>query len=142
MDDDEAEALAEKSRDDALAALWFSWDQAYEIGIDADGQWRARRRDGLGERMAADDPDDLRRQIRADYEFKPVERADPPADAAGVCGVGQVAAEMRLRRQQPGARMELREVRLAFGADLEAVYAPTGRVLAGVREEDGTVTWS
>lgn len=63
-------------------------------------------------------------------------------DAGGSCGVGQVAAEMRLRRQQPGARMELREVRLALGADLEALYEPTGRVLAGVREDDGTVTWS
>jgi len=49
---------------------------------------------------------------------------------------------MRLRRQQPGARMELREVRLALGADLEALYEPTGRVLAGVHEDDGTVTWS
>jgi hypothetical protein len=63
-------------------------------------------------------------------------------NADGACGVGQVAAEQRLRRSVPGARMELHEVQLALGADLEAVYEPTGRTLAGVREDDGSVTWS
>ena len=62
--------------------------------------------------------------------------------ADGACGVGRVAAEARLRRLVPGARMELHEVQLALDADLEAVYKPTGRVLAGVREDDGSVTWT
>jgi len=63
-------------------------------------------------------------------------------DADGASGVGQVAAEARLLRQLPGARMEMREVRIALGTDLEPFYQPTGRTLSGVHEADGSVTWT
>jgi hypothetical protein len=62
-------------------------------------------------------------------------------DTAGVSGIGQASAEAHLRRQLPGARVVLREVRLSVGADLEGVYEPTGAELVGVREEDGTISW-
>jgi hypothetical protein len=76
---DEAAAMAAGPLDDALAALWFDWDTAYLIEVTDDGEWRARRRDGLGGWLTAVGPDELRQMIREDYAMKPVPRPDPPA---------------------------------------------------------------
>jgi len=63
----------------ALEALQFGWGEAYEIGADDAGYW-ARRRDGLGGTMTADDPEKLREQVIADYSVKPVPRDADPAE--------------------------------------------------------------
>jgi predicted Rdx family selenoprotein len=63
----------------ALSALQFGWGTAYEIGADEEGYW-ARRRDGLGGKITADAPDELREQIRADYDLKHVSREFAPAE--------------------------------------------------------------
>lgn len=65
--------------DPALEALRFSWGEAYVLGPDGDGYW-ALRRDGLGGKITAGDPDELRKAIREDYELKKVPRGlFPPA---------------------------------------------------------------
>jgi hypothetical protein len=68
----EADALAAASRADALTALWFDYDQAYEVEVTENGDWRGRRLDGLGGWMTESGPDELRRQLREDYDLKPV----------------------------------------------------------------------
>jgi len=75
---DEAGPLASKSGADALAALWFDYDQAYLIEVTEDGEWRWRRLDGLGGWTTASGPDQLRQQVREDYALKPVPRPGPP----------------------------------------------------------------
>ena len=67
-------------------------------------------------------------------------------DSGTASGVGDedgalAGAERHLRRQLPGARALLSEVRLVVGADLEELYEPTGVTLVGVRQADGTITW-
>jgi hypothetical protein len=62
---------------DALGALRFGWDDAYDIGRDDQRGYWARRRDGL-----ADDPDALWSAIRADYAVKRVP-CGLPAGKAG-----------------------------------------------------------
>jgi hypothetical protein len=67
-------------------------------------------------------------------------------DAAGACGVGDESgarehAEAHLRRQLPGARALLRQVRLVVGADLEGAYERTGPTVAATREADGSIAW-
>lgn len=57
--------------DDALEAIRFGWDEAYEI---EGSPWRARRRDGLGGWIDAASADSLRRAITDDYAMKPVPR--------------------------------------------------------------------
>jgi hypothetical protein len=57
----------------ALEALEFNWGDAYEIGCE-DGEWWFGRRDGIGGRERASAPDELRRMIVADYEFRPVRK--------------------------------------------------------------------
>ena len=54
------------------------WGEAYEIVTG--GRFRARRRDGQGGWLEADDPDALYVQIRDDYRRERVPRDyDPPA---------------------------------------------------------------
>ena len=62
----------------ALTALRYGWGEAYEIDVDAEGTWRARRRDGLGDAITEGDPEALAAAIFADYSLKPVPR-DPSA---------------------------------------------------------------
>ncbi len=66
----------------ALSALRFGWGEAYRIGWDAVRGWWAKRRDGLGGDITADDPDELWHAIREDYDLKPVPR-DGAAGEAG-----------------------------------------------------------
>jgi hypothetical protein len=75
---DEADPLASESRTDALAALWFDYDQAYVIEVTKAGEWRWRRRDGLGGWTTANGPDELRQEVREDYDLKPVPRPERP----------------------------------------------------------------
>ena len=82
--DDEAEPLGDGSTADALAALWFDYDEAYKIEVTGDGEWRWRRLDGLGGWTTASGPDELRRQVREDYDLKPVPRPDPPRAGLGL----------------------------------------------------------
>jgi hypothetical protein len=59
--------------EDALEALRFHWGEAYEIEAPG-GQWRAKRRDGLGGWTEASGPDGLDTAISADYAVKAVPR--------------------------------------------------------------------
>ena len=58
----------------ALETLRWDWDTAYMIGHDEQRGWWAARRDKIGELIAADDPDALRREIAENYAVKPVPR--------------------------------------------------------------------
>jgi hypothetical protein len=60
-----------KAAMNALDALRYDWGSAYEIE-GADDEWRARRLDGLGGWIEAENPSDLRNQIFSDYAIKPV----------------------------------------------------------------------
>jgi hypothetical protein len=67
-------------------------------------------------------------------------------DSGSASGVGdengaREGAERHLRRQLPGARALLSEVRLVVGADLEGAYARTGRTVTATREADGSIAW-
>jgi hypothetical protein len=64
--------------DQELAALRYGWGEAYEIERDAAGGFQAKRRDGLGGPITADDPDALWQGIKDDYDLKPVPRDLPP----------------------------------------------------------------
>jgi hypothetical protein len=55
----------------ALAALRLGWDESYEISIDGDGLWQARRRDGLPG-VSGGLPDELLAAIMADHAARPV----------------------------------------------------------------------
>ncbi|MGH3181685.1 MAG: hypothetical protein ACRDOE_07245 [Streptosporangiaceae bacterium] len=68
--------------EDALGALRSGWDDAYDIGRDDERGYWARRRDGLGGDLTADDPDVLGSAIRADYAVKRVP-CGLPAGKAG-----------------------------------------------------------
>ncbi|HLI40491.1 MAG TPA: hypothetical protein VKV35_02465 [Streptosporangiaceae bacterium] len=57
----------------ALEALRWQWGDGYDIGLDG-GQWRYRRRDGLGGRETADDPGELGAAIADDCAFRRVRR--------------------------------------------------------------------
>jgi hypothetical protein len=63
----------DRSDRNTLEALRLDWDTAYQIEI-ADGEWRARRLDGLGGWMYAGSAEELRSQMVADYLMKPVPR--------------------------------------------------------------------
>lgn len=76
-DDDTWDIPALPGQQAALEALQWHWGEVYDIGCD-DGQWWYRRKDGKGGRETATTPDDLRRQIAADYTFMPVLRPDTP----------------------------------------------------------------
>ena len=62
----------------ALEALRYDWEKAYEIKW-TDDKWRARRLDGLGGWMEAESAEELRNQILSDYLTKPV--LDQPPEA-------------------------------------------------------------
>lgn len=78
MDDDDAEALTGQAVDEALAALDYTWGDAYEPAYDEDRGWHALRLDGLGGLITGADPGDLHREIAADYAFMPVRRVSGP----------------------------------------------------------------
>ena len=60
-------------RDDALNELVFDWGDAYDIS-EALGVWRAVRRD-TGWTLIGEDAGELRDEIRADYQNRPVPRS-------------------------------------------------------------------
>ena len=68
--------------DDALETLRWHWGDAYEIGLDDEHGWHAKRRDGLGGLLTASGPDELYRVIEADYALKHVPRDLPAAHVA------------------------------------------------------------
>lgn len=79
MDEAAPQATAVRTPEEqALQGLRYGWGDAYEISIDAEGTWRARRRDKLGGAITSDDPEALATEIFADYSLKPVPR-DPSA---------------------------------------------------------------
>ncbi len=65
---------ARTATDHALEALRWDWGEAYEIGLDDELGWHARRRDGLGGWLTAPGADELYEAIAADYALKPVPR--------------------------------------------------------------------
>jgi hypothetical protein len=73
---DEAAPQAARTGADgaALAALRFGWGEAYQIGCDPVRGWHARRLDGIGGDITADDADGLWNAMLEDYCFKPVPR--------------------------------------------------------------------
>lgn len=66
-------AAAKAAIDYELEELRFHWGEAYEINYD-EHVWHARRRDGRGGLLAGVKPDELYREIRADYALRPVPR--------------------------------------------------------------------
>jgi hypothetical protein len=68
--------IADKS---ALDALRWDWGDAYEIGLDDEHGWHAKRRDGLGGLLTAPGSDELYKAIADDYAFRPVPRDLPGA---------------------------------------------------------------
>lgn len=60
------------TENEQLEELRHHWGEAYEI-TDRPG-WRARRRDGKGGWITADDAEALLAAIRADYRADPVSR--------------------------------------------------------------------
>jgi hypothetical protein len=97
----EADALAAGSRADALAALSFDYDQAYQIELTENGDWRGRRLDGLGGWMTGSSPDELGRQLREDYDLKPVPRPDSPCPGLGPRCADVAAQETRAAPDPP-----------------------------------------
>ena len=85
MADEDADGFTDRTETEAanpdsvplggLDALRWNWGIAYEIES-ADTGYRARRRDGLGGWMTADELDALRNDILSDYLLKPVKRPD------------------------------------------------------------------
>jgi hypothetical protein len=63
--------VATESRE--LAELRHHWGEAYDLGVRG-RQWRAKRRDGKGGWITAEDPQALVQAIRADYQADPVPR--------------------------------------------------------------------
>lgn len=59
-----------------LEELRWNWGEAYEIDV-VNAEWRARRRDGLGDWLTATTADELRNLITSDYMLKPVPRPQP-----------------------------------------------------------------
>jgi hypothetical protein len=70
MDVPQETAIGEASMN-VRDALRYDWGSAYEIE-GADDEWRARRLDGLGGWIEAENPDDLRNQIFSNYALRPV----------------------------------------------------------------------
>lgn len=62
--------MTDAAEDQVLDALRLGWGDIYEIGVGLDGFW-ARRRDGLGETIIDEDPDEMRRKVSEDYAMKP-----------------------------------------------------------------------
>ena len=62
-----------------LGELRRDWGEAYLIDRDAERGWWAARRDQTGTLITADDHEELRARIRADYEKRPVPREAAPS---------------------------------------------------------------
>jgi hypothetical protein len=75
-DELEHHRMTRAARAAALAALRWNWGDAYKIGCTGAGEWWFERRDGIGGRERAADPDELPKLIVSDYEFRPVRRDD------------------------------------------------------------------
>ena len=67
-------AWADEATGNAVAGLRHGWGEVYRIGWDATRGYWANRRDGVGGDITAEDPDELRSAIFADYQLKPVPR--------------------------------------------------------------------
>jgi hypothetical protein len=50
----------------ALACIRMTWGDIYDVGHE-NGQWVASRRDGRGGPLTAETPDQLNREMRADW---------------------------------------------------------------------------
>jgi len=77
-------ALSRPANGQALEVLRLEWGQFYRVGWDAVRGWWARRRDGLGGDITADDPGELRTAVSEDYALKPVPRELAGYRRAGV----------------------------------------------------------
>lgn len=64
--------FAEEQEHDALDALRWHWDTAYDIDV-GDDRWTAKRRDGLGT-LEGSTPEELEALIMADYRARRVPR--------------------------------------------------------------------
>lgn len=58
-----------------LESLRWHWGDAYDIGLDDERGWHAKRRDGLGAVLTGADPDELYKLITEDYSARPVPRS-------------------------------------------------------------------
>ena len=70
-----------------LAELRYHWGEAYQLAVWGGG-WRAKRRDGEGGWILAEDPEALYEAIRADYQRDPVSRdvgSSPRAALPAAC---------------------------------------------------------
>jgi hypothetical protein len=65
-DDATRRGVSEVDEDRALEALRLSWGDVYNIGHEA-GRWVASRRDGRGRLLEGATPDELNREMRADW---------------------------------------------------------------------------
>ncbi len=69
------------------AELRYHWGEAYQLAVWGGG-WRAKRRDGKGGWILAEDPEALYEAIRADYQRDPVSRdvgSSPRAALPAAC---------------------------------------------------------
>jgi hypothetical protein len=64
--------------DDELAALRFHWGDAYEIELDDEHGWRARRLSSQRGWLTGVNLDELYKAIREDYTLQPVPRSFTP----------------------------------------------------------------
>ena len=69
-EDGRRRGVFEVDEDQALEALRLSWGDVYDIGHEG-ARWiasrRDGRRDGRGDALAGETPDELNRQMRADW---------------------------------------------------------------------------
>ena len=64
--EDRRRGVFDVDEDRALDALRMSWGDVYDIGHEH-GQWVASRRDDRGGTLTGSNPDELNRQMRADW---------------------------------------------------------------------------
>ena len=65
-EDNRRRGVFDVDEDRALDALRMSWGDVYDIGHEHD-RWVASRRDGRGGTLTGSTPDELNRQMRADW---------------------------------------------------------------------------
>jgi hypothetical protein len=64
---DRRRGVFDVDEDRALEALRLSWGDVYNIGLEA-GRWVASRRNGCGGPLDGATPDELNREMRADWD--------------------------------------------------------------------------